>query len=76
MHEYGYDCYFMLPLNLEAARNLWENANVPVYRLYEDGTEGMVESIEEFDSHAEVGGLFGIELEDWAIAQQRLAEIR
>lgn len=71
MAYYGYPSVTMLPLNINAAKDLWETANVPVYRLYEDGTEGMVESIEEFETHAAVGGIFGIEVDDWSRVLER-----
>lgn len=76
MYEYGYDCHFMLPLKVDAAKSLWVNANALVYRLYPDGTEAMVESVEELSSHAENGGLFGIEKVDWEKVQKQMTEMR
>lgn len=71
MAGYGYHYDQMLPLGATVARNLWENANAPVYRLYQDGTEALIENIEEFEAHEENGGLFGIEKEDWAKVQEK-----
>lgn len=58
MFEYGYKWGGMRPLTREEARSAFLSGRC-VYRLYEDDTEGMVDSFEEFDTH---GGMFGVEL--------------
>ena len=76
MEDYGYpNDGIMFPLRIEQAKYLRDTADVSVYRLYQDGTEGMVESSEEFDTHHAKGGLFGIETQDWVLAQARLKEV-
>lgn len=65
MNEYGYQWDGMLPLHEEAARRLFENEGVEIYRIYEDNTEGAVLSADEIREHAEQGGLFGVEKATW-----------
>ena len=65
MQEYGYDWNGMLPLQEAAAVQLFEKDDMQIYRLYGDGSEGAVESIEELRNHAEQGGIFGIEKDTW-----------
>lgn len=65
MNEYGYQWDGMLPLQEEAARRLFENEGVEIYRIYEDNTEGAVLSADEIREHAEQGGLFGVEKVTW-----------
>lgn len=65
MKAYGYAWGGMLPMREEAAVKLWGSDICPVYRLYEDDSEGMIMDADEFRSHAEVGGIFGIEKVDW-----------
>lgn len=61
MYAYGYTWDGMLPVSRDRALKLWD-ADLPTYRLYDDGTEGMVETKEEIFSH---DGLFGVERETW-----------
>ncbi len=65
MNEYGYQWNGMLPLQEEAARQLFENEGVEIYRIYEYNTEGAVLSADEIREHAEQGGLFGVEKATW-----------
>ena len=62
MKIYGYNWEGMLPMGRERARELMEQA--PVYRLYPDGTEAMVESADDL-ANDKPGTLYGIEKEDW-----------
>ena len=64
MQEYGYAWDGMLPLQQEAAEQLFHE-DVSVYRIYEDGTEGLVTDLEDLQAHAQKGGLFGMEKETW-----------
>lgn len=68
MVEYGYHFNLkneMLPLDTEKAGQLFD-IGAEVYRLYEDNTEGLVESKAEIAEHS---GLFGIEKADWERVQ-------
>ena len=65
MNEYGYKWDGMLPLQEEAARRLFENEGVEIYRIYEDNTEGAVLNAAEISEHAAQGGIFGVEKEAW-----------
>lgn len=51
----------MLPLSEDRALELWD-AELPIFRLYKDGTEGLLETKEEIFSH---DGLFGVERKTW-----------
>ena len=62
MHEYGYTWAEMLPLTQERALELFDH-DLPVYRLYEDGSEATIEDRAEVMEHS---GMFGIEKDDWA----------
>lgn len=53
----------MLPLHEEAAQKLASSFNV--FLLYSDGTEGIAVSQESIHNHAEKGGIFAVEKEDW-----------
>lgn len=61
MHEYGYTWAEMLPLTQERALELFDH-DLPVYRLYEDGSEAAIEDRAEIMEHR---GMFGIEKDDW-----------
>lgn len=61
MHAYGYTWDAMLPLTKERALELIDT-DLLLFRLYEDGAEGMIDSKEEILSH---DGLFGIERDSW-----------
>lgn len=61
MHAYGYTWDAMLPLTKERALELIDT-DLLLFRLYEDGAEGMIDSKEEIFSH---DGLFGVERDSW-----------
>lgn len=69
MHEYGYNWNGMIPLGAAAAEQRW-NSNHPVYALFEDDTETLMESIEQIREHAAIGGMFGYEAEETTVAYQ------
>lgn len=62
MHEYGYRWKGMLPITKERAMELAEEG-LAVFRLYEDGTEGMVIGKDEFSEH---DGMYGVEKLEWS----------
>ena len=49
----------------EAAERLFTQDGIEVFRIYEDGTEGAVTSLNDLQEHAEKDGLFGVEKETW-----------
>ena len=55
--EYGYSWEGMHGITARIGKLLFQY-NVETYRLYEDNTEGVVESLAEFDTHS---GWFGVE---------------
>ena len=61
MHAYGYTWDAILPLTKERALELIDT-DLLLFRLYEDGAEGMIDSKEEILSH---DGLFGVERDSW-----------
>lgn len=61
MEEYGYTWNEMLPLTKEKALELFDH-DLPVYRLYDDGAETLVEDRQLILNHE---GIFGIEKSDW-----------
>ncbi len=61
MHEYGYTWAEMLPLTQERAAELFRE-DVAVYQLHEDGSETVIEDMEELQAHK---GMFGVEKDDW-----------
>lgn len=61
MHDYGYKWEKMLPLTKEKAAELFQE-DVAVYQLHVDGSETVIEDMEELEGH---GGLFGVEKDDW-----------
>ncbi len=61
MHEYGYTWAEMLPLTQERAEELFKE-DVAVYQLHKDGSETMIEDMEDLQAHK---GMFGVEKEDW-----------
>ncbi len=65
MEKYGYTWDGMLPLQETAAAQLFEKEDMQIFRLYEDGSEGIIGSIDEIRAHAENGGIFGVHKEDW-----------
>ncbi|MCM1219219.1 MAG: YodL domain-containing protein [Lachnospiraceae bacterium] len=65
MKEYGYQWDGMLPLRETAAAHLFEKEDMQIFRLYGDGGEGIIGSVDEIHDHAEKGGIFGVHKEDW-----------
>ena len=65
MKQYGYTWEGMLPLLGEAALHLYENEDMQIFRLYEDGSESIIESPEDIKDHIEKGGILGVHKEDW-----------
>ncbi|MSS91327.1 hypothetical protein FYJ45_24750 [Eisenbergiella tayi] len=61
MHTYGYVWDGMLPLTKERAMELLD-ADVPLFKLYEDGADAMLDTKEDILSH---DGLFGVERDSW-----------
>ena len=61
MYAYGYVWDGMLPLSEDRALELLD-AGLLLFRLYEDGSEGMLETKVEILSHE---CLFGVERESW-----------
>lgn len=64
MISYGYLWNGMIPIPEKLAKDIWLQGNLPVYRIYEDDTEGMIDEYEEFESHSQWNGMFGIEKDD------------
>ena len=64
MQDYGYVWNGMLPLQQEAAERLFHE-DLEVFRIYEDGSEGVVTDLDDLRGHAEKGGLFGVDKEAW-----------
>ena len=73
MHSYGYSWEGMLPLQHEAAERLF-HADLEIFRIYEDGTEGAITDLSEVREHAEKGGLFGVEKAAWEAFKERSTE--
>lgn len=69
MVEYGYDWQGMYGMTKERALALYDEDFLPVYKLYDDGTEAMVYDIEEI-KHFD--GFFGIDIEDFERYVDRL----
>jgi len=65
-NAYGYDYEGMLPLSKECAVDLFDKGHV-VFRLYTDGTEGMVDDMTDFSKH---DGIFGTERESWEQSEE------
>ena len=61
MHSYGYQWDGMLPLTKERALELLDT-EMELHKLYEDGTEAVLDSQEEILAHE---GLFGVEKDAW-----------
>ena len=61
MHEYGYTWAEMLPLTQERAAELFRE-DVAVYQLHADGSETVIEDMEDLQAHK---GMFGVEKDDW-----------
>lgn len=61
MHVYGYVWDGMLPLTKERALELLDT-DLLLFKLYEDGSDAMLETTEDILSH---DGLFGVERDAW-----------
>lgn len=73
LNKSGYDFdYLMLPLSKKRAMEIRDKADITVYALYGDNSEAAIDDVRQFDEHK---GLFGIELDDWKIARERLMAI-
>ena len=57
MYDYGYTWEGMIPISKEQALELFDQDN-EVFRLYEDGSEGLVVAREEIEKFK---GMFGME---------------
>lgn len=65
MHEYGYTWEEMLPLTQERAAELFDE-NVAVYQLYSDGSETLVENVQDVkEDERNFQLMFGVEKKDW-----------
>ena len=65
MSDYGYTWPGMLPLTKEEAIDIFQNKGLSVYRLFEDGTEKAIETIEDFDEFDTDIDMFVVEEKDW-----------
>lgn len=65
MRDYGYTWDGMYPLSRKKALELFDN-DLPIYKLYNDGTEVDVCEMNEI---LEYSGMFGIEKHDWEKAK-------
>ena len=74
MKDYGYMWEGMLPLQREAAAELFERCEI--FRLYPDDSEGLVESQNELQDHEQIGGIFGIEKTAWLAELNRRSNKR
>jgi hypothetical protein len=63
MNDYGYHDENMLPLREAVAKKLFADRR-EIYRLYKDGTDTTVDTMEEIEAH---NGLYGISANDWAV---------
>jgi hypothetical protein len=69
MNAFGYGYDGMLPLRNDRAAELF-GKDYPIYLLRSDGTEAMAFNSSEITAHADNGGIFGIEREDWQKSQE------
>lgn len=60
MKSYGYQWEGMYPISKQVAKTLYKDINI--FRLYQDNSEAMTDSLEEINNH---NGLFGIEKTEW-----------
>lgn len=66
MQKYGYRWDGMFPMRKTAARKVIKHCSV--YRLFSDNAESLVASNGDLLSHAENGGIFGVEKDTWKTA--------
>ena len=63
LHGYQYPGMMLLePKDIQAAIQDIDESFIGIYRLYDDNSEGLVESREDFLAHYKAGGQFGIEI--------------
>lgn len=65
MQNYGYTFLGMVPMGAEAASELRKHSDMMVYALHPDGSESVIDNDKQFDRHAENGGMFAVDKEDW-----------
>ena len=65
MKNYGYTFLGMVPMGAEAASELRKHGDMMVYALHPDGSESVIDNDKQFDRHAENGGMFAVDKEDW-----------
>lgn len=74
MQDYGYSWEGMLPLHKEAAERLFMQGSMELFRLYNDDTESVIDSLLDLREHGEYGGLFGVEKDTWEICYRKLQQ--
>ena len=62
----------LLPIGEEKAVACFLSKNINVYKVYDDNTESLVESLEEIDEHSAKGGIFGVEQEEPPIVEESI----
>lgn len=65
MSNYGYTWPGMLPITLEEAVSYYNNQHLCIYKLYEDGTESMINTSADFQTITADSSMYGIEEKDW-----------
>ena len=65
MEKYGYSFLGMVPMSAETAEQYYKQGSMMMYALHPDGTESVIGSEKQFQRHVELGGLFGVEKQDW-----------
>lgn len=63
MNKYGYTWDGMVPLTQEQAVELFDRG-LELYKIYEDGSEAIIDDIDEITEHADNAGMFGISKQD------------
>lgn len=65
MEKYGYSFLGMVPMAAETAEQYFKQGSMMLYALHPDGTESVVGNEKQFQRYVELGGLFGVEKQDW-----------
>ena len=65
MEKYGYSFLGMVPMSAETAEQYYKQGSMMLYALHPDGTESVIGNEKQFQRHVELGGLFGVEKQDW-----------
>lgn len=65
MEKYGYSFLGMVPMGADTASAHYKQGNMMLYALHPDGTESLIGNEKQFQRHAELGGLFGVEKQEW-----------